>query len=338
MPPPAPPPPPPPQSSNKSIKDPLPLPTPPTAHSVHGVVSHQQFLPPTRTSQQIEMAKAALEAANTDTKLFNNQSSKTARPGPKGQFVWPPVSSSQNPMITIRAVTEDQVPVRNETRPVSVSVSQLAQVFSQPPSAISASSSPLPLFVKLPQEPVPPDELGPYISVSNGNNLPATLPVGPNNTNMMISDNPPGDNNQEIIVAQQRRIMELERALESKQELSSSSCVPTSIQNNIQEVQQPNLANTKHLLAIQINNKHNMNNSAKHVDDVIDSFFQTEGKRYKISYLHKGMFFKRYARQGFMSNYLVFILSSSHFCLVFMVALLLTLVYPLLYHGDQIDF
>ena len=274
MPPPAPPPPPPPQSNNKSIKDPLPLPTPPSAHSVHGAVSHQQFLPPTRTSQQIEMAKAALEAQRTPSDY--NHSSRTARPGPKGQFVWPPVSSSQNPLITIRAVSDDQAPVRNETRPVSVS--QLAAVFSQTPST---SSSPLPIFVKLPQEPVPPDELGPYISVNNGNNLPATLPVSPNNTNILISDNPPGDTNQDIIAAQQRRILELERALESKQELSTCTSTPTI--NNIQEVQ-PNLASTKHLLQQQINNKHNMNNSAKHVDDVIDSFFQTEGNTI-LSYL-----------------------------------------------------
>ena len=301
MPPPAPPPPPPPQTRNKT-SDPRPLPPPPAVVSVTGA-AHQQFLPPKQTSQQILAAKAALEAQLTqasDVKPSSNQSCKTTRqPGPKGQFIWPPVSveSSQGTMITIRAETAPVVtsavtsaaPVRNESvSRSSVSVSQLAAVFSQSQPATS-----LPMFVSLPQEPLSPSELGLSMTVTR-DNLPATLPAPV--TSDVMSD--AGDNMAEdIIKAQQQRIAELERALHDRSNHHQQQQQQIGFSPVQQQQQQPamfspqvtvspaqqqnsNIVNTKHLLAQQIHNKHNnvVNRTHEAMEDVIDSLLKREGE------------------------------------------------------------
>ena len=301
MPPPAPPPPPPPQSKTAA---PSPLPPPPSlldGHCSPAPAAHQQFLPPKQTSQQILLAKAALEAQLTtaDSKTAQLAGSKTTRAGPKGQFIWPPVSvqSSQGTVITIRAMAGDTTapseplpcdlapasmsapPVRNESvLPSSRPVSQLAAVFSQSPATTS-----LPMLVRLPQEPVPASELG--LAVEQ---LPATLPshappLGPD-----TGDNMAGAGI-DIIKAQQQRIAELERALHerSRQQLMVN---PQQHQGFIASQpppqQQPNsIINTKHLLAQQIHNKHQHANNipskpldnCESMDDVIDSILKTEG-------------------------------------------------------------
>ena len=252
MPPPVPPPPPPPQ--------PQPLPGPPSVLSVPSCsMTPQQFLPPQQTSQQILLAKAALEAQISSETKQNFQPSKTTKAGPKGQFIWPPVSvqSPSGALITIRAVTsEHQPPVRNESIVSSRPVSQLAAVFSQSQASSLASSLPL-MDVKLPQQPVPPAELGLNLS-----SLPATLPAA--NNPQAVSDNKDtGDYVEDIIKAQQQRIAELERALNERSQTASQQ------------------SNTKLLLAQQIINKQQLRQPAEHsqsMEEVIDSLLKTEGK------------------------------------------------------------
>ena len=250
MPPPVPPPPPPPQ--------PQPLPGPPSVLSVPCSMTPQQFLPPQQTSQQILLAKAALEAQISSETKPNFQPSKTTKPGPKGQFIWPPVSvqSPSGALITIRAVTsseQDQPPVRNETIVSSRPVSQLAAVFSQ--------SQPM-MDVKLPQQPVPPAELG--LSLTS---LPATLPAA--NSNQAVCDSQEsGDCVEDIIKAQQQRIAELERALNERSQTAAPS-------------QQNQQSNTKQLLAQQIINKQQLRQPTDHsqsMEEVIDSLLKTESK------------------------------------------------------------
>ena len=322
MPPPAPPPPPPPQARSKDAPLPQPLPGPPGVLAAPGQAppQAQQFLPPKQTSQQILLAKAALEAqltTATDPKSQLAPGSKSSRAGPKGQFIWPPVSvqSSQGTMITIRAmngdtpmVSESQVsapPVRNETvMSSSKPVSQLAAVFSQSPSSNS-----LPMYVRLPQEPVPASELGFSMAPTSSNTPPATLPSQPQGNGVLISDNSNGlmsnslsnDNNTgdnmaglDIIKAQQQRIAELE-ALVQQQQQGTSTMQQQQLQQLLldfnqgaqqlqQQQQSPNIINTKHLLAQQIHNKHHsLNTALRHqdhdqaMDDVIDSLLKTEG-------------------------------------------------------------
>ena len=327
MPPPAPPPPPPPQARAPASKEaplPQPLPRPPGVTSSQGLPQVQQFLPPKQTSQQILLAKAALEAqlsSATDPKSQPTPGYKSSRAGPKGQFIWPPVSvpSSQGTMITIRAMNGDTgpgvseapahaPPVRNETvMSSSKPVSQLAAVFSQ-----SADTNSLPMFVRLPQEPVPASELGLAMSTASSNNLPATLPSQSLGNGALISDNSNSicnnlpmssslnnDNNTgdpmaglDIIKAQQQRIAELEALVQQQQ--GTTTMQHQQLQQNLldfsqgakqlQQQQPSSIINTKHLLAQQIHNKHlNTNTNQRQqdhdqsMDDVIDSLLNTEG-------------------------------------------------------------
>jgi len=173
-----PPPPPPPPPSLKEIilsPDPKPLPQPPMLQVNFPASSPHPFLPSQKPSQQILLAKAQLEAqlcsspSNVLTQPVN-----TTRAGPKGQFIWPPVSiqSSQGTVITIRAsheantlnasctTTNSHHPIISETIMSSKPVSQLAAVFSQPSSSSVHQSQHFPLMVRLPSEPVPASELG----------------------------------------------------------------------------------------------------------------------------------------------------------------------------------
>ena len=314
MPPPAPPPPPPPQTrSTKEAPLPQPLPGPPGVAPGQAPPQAQQFLPPKQTSQQILLAKAALEAqltTATDPKSQLTPGYKSSRAGPKGQFIWPPVSvqSSQGTMITIRAMNGDTAmvseapapapPVRNETvMSSSKPVSQLAAVFSQSPDTNS-----LPMFVRLPQEPVPASELGLAVSPASSNNLPATLPSQPQGSGALISDNSNSVSNNtgdsmaglDIIKAQQQRIAELEALVNQQQ--GPTTLQHQQLQQNLldfnqgaqqlqqQQPQPTSIINTKHLLAQQIHNKHlNMNTGHRQLDhdqsmdDVIDSLLNTEG-------------------------------------------------------------
>ena len=272
MPPPAPPPPPPPQD-RKHDKDPQPLPPPPSVLTVPQCsLTPQQFLPPQQTSQQILLAKAALEAQISSETKQNFQPSKTMKAGPKGQFIWPPVSvqSPSGALITIRAVTttDQQPPVRNETIVSSRPVSQLAAVFSQ----TQAGSRPM-MDVKLPQQPLPPSELGLDLE-----SLPTTLPAA--NSQALCDSQDTGDNVEDIIKAQQQRIAELERALNERSQPQQFSKDP----NNppAAAVQQMLHNNTKLLLAQQIINKQHQRQPepalhSQSMEDVIDSLLKTEG-------------------------------------------------------------
>ena len=191
-------------------------------------------------------------------------------------------------MITIRAGTETMTsgppsaPVRNETVASSRPVSQLAAVFSQ----TSPPTTSLPLFVRLPQEPLSPSELGRTM-------LPATLPSGDNS-----------DSSGDIIKAQQQRIAELEKLVQQQQHqpvvlqqqpmqpqcsqqqtmFSSPQFAPPSA--HTPQLQNSNLVNTKHLLAQQIYNKQNnvpsRNENIESMDDVIDSLLKTEGNEFGL--------------------------------------------------------
>ena len=298
MPPPAPPPPPPPQS-----KDPRPLPPPPTVLNVGQVQAHQQFLPPKQTSQQILLAKAALEAQLTSSDPKSSlmmTGSKSTRAGPKGQFIWPPVSvqSSQGTVITIRAVSGSETPpltsetlitsatppVRNETITSSRPVSQLAAVFSQAtPSVPAPSATPSLLTSHAPSATpsllsnhapattpslpmfvrLPQEPVPPQqLGLAMDNTLPATLPVAVSDNNTNNSDT--GDNMAEdIIKAQQQRIAELERALQERSR--QQQLLASQQQQQLLSPAAGPAVNTKHLLAQQIHNKHqNLIISNKH--------------------------------------------------------------------------
>ena len=255
---PAPPPPPPPNPLSKTLKptqDPKPLPTPPGYQIDSSVSSPHQFLPLEKTSQQILQAKAQLEAQLCSTSNnITGQQSLTARAGPKGQFIWPPVSvqSSQGTVITIRAgATMSQSSGNsfearmNETITSSKPIAQLAAVFSQPVSSVP-QYQPLPLVVQLPQEPVPASELGmtlppefkqeqqanndnlpsnPESSLTKTNEvfqtptleLPVTLPTTARRIELTIDEEKVGDPN-EIIKQQQMQIEELKKALQRSNE------------------------------------------------------------------------------------------------------------------------
>jgi len=171
-----PPPPPPPPSVRAVIKlEPTPLPPPPALQINLKDSSPHQFLPSQQPSQQINWAKAQLEAqlSSSQTNMVS-QPSNTTRAGPKGQFIWPPVSvqSSQGTVITIRAsqnsttpnvsctTTSTEQPSISETIMSSKPFAQLAAVFSQPSSSSTQRTQQSPLLVQLPSEPVPASELG----------------------------------------------------------------------------------------------------------------------------------------------------------------------------------
>ena len=288
MPPPAPPPPPPPQD-RKHDKDPQPLPPPPSVLTVPQCsMTPQQFLPPQQTSQQILLAKAALEAQISSETKQNFAPSKTTKAGPKGQFIWPPVSvqSPSGALITIRAVSspDQQPPVRNqETIVSSRPVSQLAAVFSQS----QAGSLPM-IDVKLPQQPLPPSELG-----LNLESLPTTLPAA--NSHALCDSQDTGDNVEHIIKAQQQRIAELERALNERSQPQQLTKDP----NNppVPGAQQSQHNNTKQLLAQQIMNKQQQRQPeptaihSQSMEEVIDSLLKTDGNHLYLTFKYDKFIF-----------------------------------------------
>ena len=151
-------------------------------------------------------------------------------------------------------------------------VSQLAAVFSQS----QAGSS---LFdVKLPQQPLPPSELG----LSLGS-LPATLPAAANPQALCDSQDT-GENVEHIIKAQQQRIAELERALNERSQPQQLTKDP----NNppAPAAQQIQHNNTKLLLAQQIMNKQQQRQPeptaihSQSMEDVIDSLLKTDGNNH----------------------------------------------------------
>ena len=289
MPPPAPPPPPPPQSARaRGGTEPLPLPAPPALQmEVAAQSTAQQFLPPQQTSQQILLAKAQLEAqlaTGEGGKVGAGTGLEQSRPlaprshGPKGQFIWPPVSvqSSHGAVITIRAGAGSQapgeadLPQRNTSVISRTPVSQLAAVFSQ--------SGQQPLMVQLPQEPLPASQLG--LAVSNtkvSSSLPTTLP----------RPGPP----QDIIEQQQQKIAELQRALaRSQQELADQQT------GALQPGQEQSTSQATRLrLAHQIHSKHQtgatrpaintksssnelcVNGKAESVEEVLDALLKSQG-------------------------------------------------------------
>ena len=116
VPPPPPPPPPPggggaplPVSGNLHQKiAPAPLPTPPNSIDQSPSLSQpilQQFIPPPqKINPQILFAKQQLESPNS--KHDSSKPTGPVRAGPKGQFIWPPVSvqsSNSSGTVTIRA-------------------------------------------------------------------------------------------------------------------------------------------------------------------------------------------------------------------------------------------
>jgi len=288
MPPPAPPPPPPPQSARaRGGTEPLPLPAPPALQmEVAAQSTAQQFLPPQQTSQQILLAKAQLEAqlaTGEGGKVGAGTGLEQSRPlaprshGPKGQFIWPPVSvqSSHGAVITIRAGAGSQapgeadLPQRNTSVISRTPVSQLAAVFSQ--------SGQQPLMVQLPQEPLPASQLG--LAVSNtkvSSSLPTTLP----------RPGPP----QDIIEQQQQKIAELQRALaRSQQELADQQT------GALQPGQEQSTSQATRLrLAHQIHSKHQtgatrpaintksssnelcVNGKAESVEEVLDALLKSQ--------------------------------------------------------------
>jgi len=168
---------------------PAPLPAPPAAVSVqqqNRSTVLQQFVPPQKTNQQIMFAKQQLE-----THLAGSQGINPSRPtgpvraGPKGQFIWPPVSVQSAGVaggtVTIRAsrsiggtstaqtVTtqahHSQVEQSAEVEQMSSStpVAQLAAVFS-----VGVSSAPV----------FPPPTTGLYQSSSAPNLKVCLAPVG----------------------------------------------------------------------------------------------------------------------------------------------------------------
>ena len=116
VPPPPPPPPPPgggaatlPVSGNVHQKvAPAPLPTPPNSQDQSSSLAQpilQQFIPPPqKINPQILFAKQQLESPNA--KHDSSKPTGPVRAGPKGQFIWPPVSvqsSNSSGTVTIRA-------------------------------------------------------------------------------------------------------------------------------------------------------------------------------------------------------------------------------------------
>merc|ERR550534_18709 len=130
--PPAPPPPPPPPPPQRPRTQPTDL-----------VAQPLQFLPPQKTKQQIQLAKAQLEAqlGGQREATSREEVSVPTRAGPKGQFIWPPVSvQSGGGTVSIRArtsmataslatTTSTQGSVMSSTTPMA----QLAASCPRPP-------------------------------------------------------------------------------------------------------------------------------------------------------------------------------------------------------------
>ena len=265
--PPAPPPPPPP-----------PPPQRPRAQPTDLVAQPLQFLPPQKTKQQIQLAKAQLEAqlGGQREAQTREEVSVPTRAGPKGQFIWPPVSvQSGGGTVSIRArtslaasttatCTSTQGSVMSSTTPVA----QLAAVFSSPhtptlhtlqTSSIQPMASPslqsdrqpaiLSQTVMLPQEPVPVSELGLTFNVARPQNhqpsfatLPTTLPVAPSAEAKLKQT-------EDVVKQQQQQIEELQRALaKSQQQLQTQQ-----VQVRSGEQHQPTGA--KQLLAHQLQSR-----------------------------------------------------------------------------------
>lgn len=190
------------------------------------------------------------------------------RAGPKGQFIWPPVSvQSGSGTVSIRARHPLPAPslVSSSSQGAVMSstpVAQLAAVFSSPHSPALHTTLPthspsptsllLPPSVSLPQEPVPPSELGLTLppdllrrqdSPPAYCSLPATLPTAPTAETMLRRT-------EDIVKQQEQQIEELQRALSrSQQQLQSQQSQLRSGE------QQQQLSGTKQLLAHQLQSR-----------------------------------------------------------------------------------
>ena len=299
-PPPAPPPPPPPPPPQR----PLARPQPDLA------AQPLQFLPPQKTKQQIQLAKAQLEAqlgGGQREATSREEVSVPTRAGPKGQFIWPPVSvQSGGGTVSIRArtslatatpatTTSTQGSVMSSTTPVA----QLAAVFSSPhtptlhtfqTSSMQSMATPtlqtngqpslLSQAVLLPQEPVPVSELGLAFNVgrseshqSNFATLPTTLPVAPTAEAKLKQT-------EDVVKQQQQQIEELQRALaKSQQQLQSQQ-----VQVRSGEQQQPTGA--KQLLAHQLQSRQ-LANQIQQLQEQQQHQQQLQEQHHQQQLLHK---------------------------------------------------
>lgn len=179
-----------------------------------------QFLPPQKTKQQIQLAKAQLEA-QLGVQQPSREGGAPTRAGPKGQFIWPPVSvQSGAGTVSIRARSSQPMapPATSQAIMSSTPVAQLAAVFSSPQPVVSASTHLT--TVMLPQVPLPPSELGIQLtkdftvkqeSPPTYSTLPTTLPPAPTAEVMLRQT-------EDVVKQQQQQIEDLQRALAKSQQ------------------------------------------------------------------------------------------------------------------------
>jgi len=192
--PPPPPPPPPPTSKTFPKPTPAPLPPPPNQHHFLPTSNSIQFLPP-KTKQQILLAKQQLEAQQ---QVPSSQIPPTpVRAGPKGQFIWPPVSlQSGQGTVTIRPAQSSQSDTQTVYSVVNSTNQPLLQMSSTPVSQLAAvfsNQTPLPKSVRLPQEPVPKAQLrlSMPVSLNNGTvSLPENVPLPSDNPDPLETSSP----------------------------------------------------------------------------------------------------------------------------------------------------
>jgi len=219
--PPAPPPPPPPPPPQRIA--PKPPATDMEAASLQSgtpALQPLQFLPPQKTKQQIQLAKAQLEA-QLGVQQPSREGGAPTRAGPKGQFIWPPVSvQSGAGTVSIRARNSQPMPppVTSQAIMSSTPVAQLAAVFSSPQPVMSASTHLT--TVMLPQVPLPPSELGIHLpkdfsvrqrTPPSYSTLPTTLPTAPTAEVMLRQT-------EDVVKQQQQQIEDLQRALAKSQQ------------------------------------------------------------------------------------------------------------------------
>ena len=243
-----------------------------------------QFLPSQQPSQQILQAKAQLEAQLCPApSSITSQGVGGSRAGPKGQFIWPPVSiqSCQGSVISIRATSHQSASTTTSVMS-SKPVAQLAAVFSQ--------QDQLPLNIQLPQEPVPASELGlelpsdlniektsdrnvdHYDSTSD---LPETLPkIGDvKEENLILDPNT-------IIQQQQLQIEELKKALQRSNEQLLTQQSPLITNTNNQHIHNKHLpADLSYSRSEKQEHSDNNFSQSSTMDDVIDILMNNKGKK-----------------------------------------------------------
>ena len=298
-PPPAPPPPPPPPPPQRPLVRP----------SADLAAQPLQFLPPQKTKQQIQLAKAQLEAqlGGQREATSREEVSVPTRAGPKGQFIWPPVSvQSGGGTVSIRARTSlattspaTTTSTQGSVMPSTTPVAQLAAVFSSPhtPTLHTFQTSSMqsmatttlqtnghpPLLsqtVLLPQEPVPVSELGLAFNVgrsqsqqSNFSTLPATLPAAPTAEAKLKQT-------EDVVKQQQQQIEELQKALaKSQQQLQSQQ-----LQVRSGEQQQPTGA--KQILAHQLQSRQ-LANQIQQLQEQQQHQQQLQEQHHQQQLLHK---------------------------------------------------